>query len=340
MFRKLVVDTIVKESTTIKSFYLKPSNGRVLKPYLPGQFVPVRIPLDTESIIRNYTISDWPGNDHYRITVKRENRGKASRYLHDNVKEGHELEVGKPMGNFTLSMETEIPVILLSGGVGITPMLSMLEFIAKNQPKRTVYFIHSSTNSSVQPMIGRLRELEKQHSNIHLFIHHSRPHGKEVPQIDFDNTGLIEMKFLESVLKGVTGEYYLCGPIGFMETMYGYLQQMDVDWRMIHYEFFGEGKLLEGNPIFTDSKSESYTINFKESGKSIVWNEKASNILEVAEANGIFPNFSCRTGSCGTCEAKILSGNVEYDFEPFIPVMKGKALTCCAKPSSDLTIEL
>ena len=86
MFRKLVVDTIVKESTTIKSFYLKPSNGRVLKPYLPGQFVPVRIPLDTESIIRNYTISDWPGNDHYRITVKRENRGKASRYLHDNVK--------------------------------------------------------------------------------------------------------------------------------------------------------------------------------------------------------------------------------------------------------------
>lgn len=313
-----------------------------LESFLPGQYVPVKVQekMAAETLIRNYTISDSPKRNYYRLTIKRENEGKMSRYFHDSIGEGDEVELGKPMGNFHLSIGSKKPVVLLSGGVGITPMLSMLEYVAQNEPDRILYFIHSSLDSTVQPMSKRLMELEKKLSNTYMSIHHTQPNKDEIPGIDFTHKGLIKKTFLESTLYGVQAEYYLCGPVGFMETMYRYLVEMDIDSANINYEFFGEGKSLGDKPMFHDSNVGGHSIYFKKSGIRTLWNEKASSILEAAEANGLAPKFSCRTGSCATCETTIRSGSVTYDPEPFVAIPENKILTCCSRPISDLVIDL
>ncbi len=342
MFESYYVDRIIRESTTIKSFYLKRVDGKELDTYLPGQFVTVQVQPNNgkEILTRNYTLSDAPGKDYYRLTIKREEHGKVSQHFHDILNPWDRIKMSKPTGNFYLSNATGKPVVLLSGGVGITPMISMLEYILKQQDARPVYFIHSSLNMKVQPFSKWLRHIATKMDNVHLTISHTFPGASEKKGLDHDHKGLLSKEYLETILPQGKAEFYLCGPIGFMDTMYTFLNEMGVNDVDIFYEFFGEKKLLGSKPKLTDSGLSKYQVVFKESRIGLDWSDDFSNILDFAEAHGIQPLSSCRMGTCLTCETKLVKGEVEYDPEPFMDMPNDKILICCSKPKSDLEIEI
>lgn len=342
MFESYVVAKIIQESTTIKSFYLKHATKNQLENYLPGQFVTVQVPLkDGKGILtRNYTLSDAPGKDYYRLTIKREDQGEVSRYFHDHLKAGDRLRLSKPLGNFHLKMESEKAVVLLSGGVGITPMLSMLHYILEHQWNRKVYFIHSSLNQSVQPFAQWLRQVESNHDQIHLTISHTLPEPNEQENIHFQHQGLLVREDLKKLIPEEEAEYYLCGPIAFMDSMFTHLTELGINDSHIFYEFFGEKKLWgEKNPDITSSNS-NYEVFFKQTGLRMEWNNAFSNILDFAEANSLEPPSSCRMGTCLTCETALVKGTVQYNPEPFMDVPDDRILICCSRPTSDVEIDM
>lgn len=342
MFRDFIITRIVVESTTIKSFYFKPNDIELLEGYLPGQFIAVRVkPVKGgKEQIRNYTLSDSPGKDYYRITIKREEHGIVSKYFHDELNEGDKIEVSKPAGNFHLIPGSSNPVVFLSGGVGITPMLSMLEFITENEADKEIFFLHSSLNKDVQPMLYRLQEIESKNKNVYLSIHHTNPASDEIQGTDYHYEGVISKKILSLVLPQNKAEYYLCGPTMFMEAMYHYLIEIGIKEDRINYEYFGEGKRLGSQPLNQKPSANSFKVKFTKSDVEANWNETNQSILEFAEANGLSPVFSCRMGTCSSCESRLLKGNIEYEPEPFMDPAKGKIFICCAKPTSDVEIEL
>lgn len=342
MYRDFIIAKISAESSTIKSFYLKRNDKEPLENYLPGQFISVRVRLEIKAkeYIRNYTLSDSPGRDYYRITIKREDQGIVSKYFHDELKEGDKVEVSKPAGNFHLIPGSSNPVVFLSGGVGITPMLSMLEFLTLNEAKNEVFFVHSSLNKAVQPMICRLKELESINKNVFLSIHHTNPTSEEIKGIDYHYEGMISKEFLWQVLPIDEADYFLCGPTMFMEAMYRHLIELGVKEGRINYEYFGEGKRLGSQPLIENSSSNSFKVKFTKSDVEANWIDTNQSILEFAEANGLSPAFSCRMGTCSTCESTLLKGNVQYDPEPFMEATEGKIFICCSRPTSDLEIEL
>ncbi len=342
MYKEFIIDQIVQESTIIKSFYLRRADDRPLDSYLPGQFVTLRVRPDntTQEYSRNYTLSDCPGKEYFRLTIKREEQGIVSKYMHDVLQAGDQIDLSKPHGDFHLSINHSRPAVLISGGVGITPMLSMLEYITAYEPDRRVLFIHASRNKAVQPMLARLRELTVMYKNLYLSVHHSEPTSDEREFIDYDFTGFISRTYLASVLPEVEMDYYLCGPLGFMETMYQYLRELGVDEKSIRYEFFGKGKRLSVSATKADSNSGSFTVKFNQSDVEIDWNDTQPSLLDLAESVGLTPAFSCRMGTCSSCESILQKGAVKYDPEPFVEAPAGKVLICCSQPVSDVVLEL
>jgi len=341
MFSTFYIDHIKRESNTIQSFYLKRKDGKPILTYLPGQFISLKInTTEGETIARNYTLSDAPDKEHYRLSIKRESLGKASRHFHDFFKVGSELEVSEPMGKFHLDTTISKPVILLSGGVGITPMISMLEYTSTQQLERKIHFIHSSLNKEVQPFFERLTHLKKQLLNMKLTVFHTNPIATEKIGIDYDYEGFVSQKILAKTVE-LEGDYFLCGPVSFMEAMFKHLLDLGVSESNINYEFFGENKPLGAKPSFKDSNTtEAYKVFFTDSKLETEWNTKAQNILELAESEGLTPANSCRMGTCSTCESTLVSGTIEYDPEPFMEAEEGKIFICCAKPTSDVEIEI
>lgn len=339
-YRNFLIDRIVVESSTIKSFYLKPEDGSKPKRYLPGQFVSVRVrPAGhLESVVKNYTLSDSPNKSYFRLTIKREVNGIVSPFFHDEIEVGDKIEVSNPAGQFYLKNDEANPVVFLSGGVGITPMLSMLEEIVATESSHEVFFLHSSINKSVQPMLPRLKEISKKHEIFSLSIFHSEPTPDEIPGVDYDFKGLISQNDLETWLPKSVSDYYLCGPESFMQTMFGYLINLGVSEDRIYYEFFGDAKKL--GITKQNTSNGSYRVKFTKSNLEVDWNEDNYSILELAEKSGLTPDYGCRMGACETCQLNLLSGSVEYDPEPSFEVAEGKVLICCARPQTDVEIEL
>lgn len=340
MFHTFCINKIITESTTIKSFYLKPKNGKKLSTYLPGQFISLKLILKNGEIItRNYTLSDKSNNDYYRLTIKRETEGKASKHFHDNLIEGSEIEVSKPMGDFYLDINSNKSIVLISGGVGITPMMSMLEYIVTYQPNRNVQFIHSSSNKNVEPFTNRLKRLIKKHINLNVTIFHTNPIASEKVGVDYDFKGFVTKEILAATIKE-KNDYFICGPIGFMETIYNFLIELNVSEKNIFYEFFSDKKSLGRTVSFIDLKNTDIKVLFSKSSLQVNWDTEAMSLLDLAEANGLKPPSSCRMGTCFTCESKLLTGTVAYDPEPFIEAGEGKIFICCSKPTSNVTIEV
>lgn len=340
MFEEYIVHRIEVESNTIKSFYLRPQQPAQLPEYIPGQYVNIKVQLPDadKALIRSYTLSDRPGAGHVRLTIKKENEGKVSRYLHDTLKVGDVVPVSRPTGEFTLTGSENEAVVLLSGGVGITPMLSMAEHLCTVKSVRPVYFLHSSFNKAVQPMQQRLRELAGQNKNMVVSIHHTSPLAGEVMGVDYDVAGLITKNHLAE-LPISNARIYLCGPTTFMEAMYRYATDLGFSEDRIHYEFFGETKKLGVQPISAPGHT-GYTIKFLKSGKEVPWNDSVTSILDLAEANGLRPDYSCRMGTCATCESRLIKGTFEYDPEPFMEPDDGNLLICCAIPTSNMEIDI
>lgn len=246
-FRKFVVQKKVKESDVITSFYLVPEDKGAISDFLPGQYVSVKvdIPGETYTHIRQYSLSDAPGKQYYRISVKKEAAtneqpaGIVSNYLHDHVQEGDVLELSAPAGDFTLDMTKETPVVLISGGVGITPLLSMVNTLVMKQPERKVTFIHAAVNGNVHAFDSHMARLTEEHGSLSYYICYQSPSETDRQKPHFAKEGFINLEWIQSVVQDQHADFYFCGPIPFMKTVYHALKEWGVPEENIHYEFFG-----------------------------------------------------------------------------------------------------
>ncbi|MFJ5763493.1 NO-inducible flavohemoprotein [Neobacillus sp. NPDC093182] len=250
-FRSFIVDRKVKESEVITSFYLKPEDANELASFLPGQYISVKVEMEGEEYthIRQYSLSDSPGKDYYRISVKREAGtsqpdGIVSNYLHDKVKEGDILKVSAPAGDFVLDTIRNTPVVLLSGGVGLTPMVSMLKTVVDVQPERNVTFIHASQNGKVHALrkdVDAVSALD----NVNSVVFYDSPTEEDRVNNRFNVEGYVTRDWLEKNVPVKDADFYFCGPVPFMKAINRSLKELGVREEQIHFEFFGPMDSLE-----------------------------------------------------------------------------------------------
>ena len=253
-FRTFVVDRKVKESDVITSFYLKPEDGKGIARFEPGQYISVKVKLPNAEYtqIREYSLSDSPGKEYYRISVKREEgiegtapAGMVSNYLHNQIQEGDAIEISAPAGVFTMDVDSASPVVLISGGVGITPLMSMLNTLVDQKSKREIYFIHAAINSKYHAFRKHVEKVSAEYNNIKFFVCYEKPTEEDRQNKIYNKEGYIDLKWLQSVLPTNKADFYFCGPIPFMKAIYGSLKQWNVPEEAIHYEFFGPSGKLE-----------------------------------------------------------------------------------------------
>jgi nitric oxide dioxygenase len=245
-FREFVVVKKVKESEVITSFYLKPKDNKALASFRPGQYLTIRVKIPGEKYMyhRHYSLSDAPGKDTYRISVKREDArngnppGVVSTWLHEQVQEGDVLEFSSPAGDFVLDTESMNPVVLIGGGVGFTPLMSMLNTMVEKQPDRDVTYIHAAINGKHHAMKEHVARLAATCDRLKSYVIYESPTEEDRAEKSFDKEGWIDKEWLESVVDHPGADFYLCGPVPFMEVVYSALRKMNVDESRIHYEAF------------------------------------------------------------------------------------------------------
>lgn len=246
-FKPFQVVRKVAESDVIVSFYLKPADGGKVPSYKPGQYLTVRVPDGNGSTtMRNYSLSSAPCPDCFRISVKAEAGGMVSGFLH-GLDEGGEVEVGPPCGEFFLDLSEhhERPLVLLSAGVGITPVLAMLESVLTAQPRREVIFIHGALNARTHAFRQRTRDLAAQHPNLKLHVRYSEPEELDRAGKWHDSEGFIDADLIERVVPRRDCDYYFCGPKPFMAGIYRQLLAWGIPGSQVHFEFFGPKRELE-----------------------------------------------------------------------------------------------
>lgn len=249
-FRNFIVEKKVKESDVITSFYLKPEDGKAISSYLPGQYLTIKVkPENSEyTQLRHYSLSDAPGKDYYRISVKREDAGLVSNYLHNQVQVGDILEISAPAGDFVLQ-ENNKPAVLISGGVGVTPMLSMLNTMVEKTPEREVIFIHGALNSSVHAFKEHVAQLAKKHAQLSSFVAYSEPSAEDQKAKEYDKERFIDLPWLKTIVPSNQADFYFCGPVPFMKSLYRDLKEWGVPAENIHFEFFGPAGQLEEETV-------------------------------------------------------------------------------------------
>jgi ferredoxin-NADP reductase/predicted pyridoxine 5'-phosphate oxidase superfamily flavin-nucleotide-binding protein len=346
-YQEYEVFRVEKEGDAISSYYLRRADGKGLASYEAGQFLPIRlaIPGQSELLSRTYTVSDAPNTDYYRLSIKREG-GEAvvSNFFHDHLKQGSRLEAMAPRGKFILDQSSNRSVVLISGGVGITPMTAMLNYIIqeglRTRSYRRTYFIHGAQNARNQAFGTHLRRLAAEHDAVTVHLRYSKPGATDRPGVDFDSTGRIDMELLERVLPFGDHDFYICGPSPFMQAVYDGLCGLGVREERIHYESFGPATVLQHQAKPKTQVPKGQTVDepvdvcFANSGIEIKWTPDQGTILELAEASGLSPGFSCRTGICGTCATRLKCGSVDYLEEPIGPHEDDEVLICCSTPRS------
>lgn len=332
-WRPFTVARIEAESETIRSFYLTPADGGGIAPHQAGQYLPIRLKTE-KPLLRTYTLSDAAHPDHLRISVKRQAGGAASGFLHDRLKPGDTVEAMAPRGEFVLDPESRRPVVLLSAGVGITPMIAMLNELVRdgirNRTPREVYFIHGSRDGAEQAFGTHLRDLALNAPGVNLHIRFSQPRPQDVLGEDYAGPGHVDLALLRGLLPFGDYDFYLCGPGGFVADLHAGLRGLNVAGERIHYEFFGPSSLPDEAPALVDAIPADVT--FAESAKTARWTPQAGTLLELAEAADVPIDFSCRSGRCGTCAVRVLSGEIGYAQAPEAAVTDGYALACQAHP--------
>lgn len=250
-FRNFVVDRKVIESDVITSFYLKPEDEKEIAHFLPGQYISIKLEMADEEYthIRQYSLSDAPGKGYYRISVKREAGtsnpdGMVSNHLHDAVNVGDILKVSAPAGDFVLNTEKNTPVVLLSGGVGLTPMLSMLKTVVEVQPERKVTFIHAAANSNVHALREEVETLSSL-ENVASFVFYDAPTEEDRQNNRFDVEGYVTKEWLNKNVSVKDADFYFCGPVPFMKAINRSLKELGVSEDRINFEFFGPMGSLE-----------------------------------------------------------------------------------------------
>ena len=348
-FRQMRVASVGKESDSVTSFSLVPVDGQTLPVALPGQFVVLRLQVDRDKppLIRSYSLSGMPGADQFRISVKSESNGIGSSFLCNQVREGDALDVSAPRGSFTLQPGNH-PVVLLSAGVGATPVMSMLHALAAENSERQVWWIYGARNRANHPFAEESRSLIKQLPRGRGYIAYSKPAETDELGEDFDAPGHIGVALLEKIGVPRNGEFYLCGPSSFLENMRDGLRNWGVGAEHVHMEIFGalEGitpgmERVEHTPQLPQQPSGSGpSVSFARSGIAVAWDPKFGSLLELAEACDVPVRWSCRTGVCHTCITGLISGSITYQPEPLERPIPGNVLVCCSQPNANVILDL
>jgi ferredoxin-NADP reductase/MOSC domain-containing protein YiiM len=349
-FRRLKVVRLDRESSDVVSVVLEPADGRPLPIPLPGQFVVLRIrpKADGPAILRSYSLSGLPTFSHYRITVKLEPHGIASTYVNTQLRTGDELDVSAPRGSFVLRRGV-LPVVLVSAGVGVTPVMAMLHVLAAEAAPRPVWWIHGARNRLDHTFAREARDLLAKLPRARCHIQYSRPDAADRPGIDFDAAGRLSVAVLEKLGVRRESEFYICGPAGFLEEFTAGLAAWGVARERVHTEIFGSGAAVTPGLRETarptphapaGTGGDGPRISFARAGLTVSWAPKFQSLLELAEACDVPVRWACRTGVCHTCESGLISGSVTYDPAPLEPPAAGNLLTCCSRPMEDLVIDV
>jgi uncharacterized protein len=355
-WRDFVVVRKVQESEEITSFYLQPVDQGKIPNFQPGQFLTIKldIPGQARPVIRTYSLSDYAEPcDYYRLSIKREPAppklavmpGLASNFMHDSIQVGAVIPAKPPSGRFFLDVNQTIPAVLISNGVGITPMISMAKAVTQLNPDRSVWFVHGAREGRFHAFRDEVRALAQQNPNLRLHFAYSRPSSIDT---DHHSTGYVDADLIQS-LAPANAEYFLCGSPPFLDALRVGLDRAGVSKNRVFFEVFAKASPTTLDRQTTNAAAVKAThnsettgeIEFARSKQTIPWSTDAVNLLDFAEANGLNPPYSCRQGLCGTCECRLLEGEVEYLEPPTADVADGAVLICIAKPkTSRLVLDL
>jgi ferredoxin-NADP reductase len=349
--RKVIEDG----AQSISSFYLAPEDGQALPSFFPGQFLTFRLDIPgpngvSEQVVRCYSLSEAPRSDYYRVSIKRVPApagtdilpGRASNYFHDQLDVGSLLQVRAPGGHFHIERD-DTPVVLIAGGIGITPMLSMLNWCLAEQPGREVWLFYGVRNSREMVMKSLLETLAAKHAHFHLRVCFSNPLPDDIAVRDYQHRARVDIRVLRLQLPLKAYHFYLCGPTALMESLVPALDEWGVPEARIHFEAFGPSSIQRKAAALSAPKNEGavtdIVVNFARSGKQVAWQPGAGSLLEFAEASGIAVNSGCRAGSCGSCQTTIQSGEVTYHQSPDYDPEPGSCLLCVCAPKTSVTLE-
>jgi len=352
--RKFTVAKKISECDDVNAFYLKPHDGRPLPAFKPGQYLTFQLDLPgrDKPLIRCYSLSDGPHRkDYYRVTVKKEKsppdkpdvpHGAGSSYFTDVVKEGDILNVKAPTGHFCLDMAKTNPIVLLAGGVGITPMLSMANAIAASGSKREAYFFFGVRNRREHIHKEELEKLAAENDNIHLHVAYSKPGERDVKGKDYQHEGRVGIELLKELLPSNNFEYYLCGSGAFMKSLTDGLEAWGVPDKDFFFEAFGPATVKKKAAAPTPEETshlQKVMVTFARSNQTVRWEPAAENLLEFARAQGVKIDSGCCAGSCGSCVVAIKSGEVNYLKQPDATPEAGTCFTCVSRPKNDLVLD-
>jgi ferredoxin-NADP reductase/MOSC domain-containing protein YiiM/ferredoxin len=349
-FRRLTVTGIERESDSVISIRLEDPDGAPLPPARPGQYLTLRLQPDNEqrSVLRNYSLSGPPDAGYYRITVKREHAGAGSGYLHTRLRVGAQIEIAAPRGTFILD-STDAPVLLISAGIGATPVLAMLHALATEHTEREVWWLQGARSSRDHSFAAEARALLASLPNVHTHVCYSRPGTDDREGRDFQSAGRLTASRLVELSPPRDAEAYLCGPIPFMDEISAGLAAMGIDAPRIHTEPFGPAPGLTPGIAATPARAPhppagqpgtGPTIEFARSNLAVPWSRDYTSLLELAEACDVPVRWSCRTGVCHNCETTLIAGDVDYSPDPVERPADGSALICCSQPREDVVLDL
>src|SRR3954471_19732625 len=349
-FTQLTVTAVTRESDSVISIRLEDPTGAPLPAARPGQYVTVRLQPDRDrrSLLRNYSLSGPPDAGYYRITVKREHDGAASGYLHARLALGDRLDIAAPRGTFILD-RTHAPVLLISAGIGATPVLAMLQTLATEHSDREIWWLHGARSSREHPFAAEARALLAALPNASTHVYYSRPGPNDLAGRDYDAVGRLTASVRAELDPPHDAEAYLCGPTPFMDELGAGLAAMGIDPSRVHTEPFGPAPGLTPGITATPTRTphppagprgDGPTIRFARSNLAVPWRSGYSSLLELAEACDVPVRWSCRTGVCHTCETSLVAGDLEYSPDPVEPPADGSALICCSQPRDDVALDL
>ncbi len=350
-FRKFRVQRKEKEAEGVHSFYLVPHDGKPMPPFLPGQYLTfqLRHPDEPKPLIRCYSLSDGPEQIfHYRVSIKKVPQppdkpdappGRSSTFFNDHVEEGDILDVKAPSGHFVLDTTSELPIVFIGGGIGVTPVLSMLSALCDSESRREAWFFQGVRNGAEHVMKDQLNALNQANENLQLHVCYSEPQKGDKEGKDYHHSGHVSVDLMKELLPSNNYVFYICGPPPMMEFLTAGLKEWGVPESDIHFEAFGPATVKKTKAETPAGDALAVEVVFDRSGKTIQWDPSADSLLEFAEDNGIVIESGCRAGNCGTCVTAIKSGEVTYVAEPGSPPEDGSCLTCVSVPKTPLTLD-
>ncbi|MFF9391400.1 MOSC domain-containing protein [Streptomyces griseoluteus] len=350
-FRPLTVTDIQPESRSVFSLRLAAADGSPLPAARPGQFITVKVRPGGEAppLIRSYSLSGEPGTSTYRISVKVEPHGAASNVLRAHVRAGDRLEAAAPRGTFCLA-DGDNPVVLLSAGVGATPVLAMLHALARDRSTRQVWWLHGARDGTEHPFARESRDLIASLPDARAAVYYSKPTSADRLGVDYAAAGRLSPELVRRLALPTDADAYLCGPAAFMEGVTAALVDLGLDTARVHTEIFGSGAAITPGIKGAASAPAPHLppgpagvgpqVSFARSGLNVPWDDTKDSLLELAEACDVPVQWSCRTGVCHTCELALMSGAVNYAPEPVEPPGEGNILICCSRPAGEIVLDL